>query len=105
MILRQAVLAGIDIDTDKTPSGKSVDTDVALGNHRETAPASWVLLVIASSKVDLWSGQDMHIEHVRQILETMEDELLVVQLFKIPSVAIEGQVFSEMRHRYQKMAN
>ncbi len=49
-----AVLASVDIGGNEATLWKSVDADMTLGNHENTAPTAGVFYVIIRSRVDLY---------------------------------------------------
>ncbi len=81
-----------------------MNTDMALGYDDKTAPAAGVFFTIPFSKVDFRPCQDMHIEHIRQLLETVKHKLFIIEFLRIPAVSIQCEVLAKVLHKIKKPA-
>lgn len=93
-----AVLTGVYISRNEAALWKSVDTDMALRNHKNAAPAARVLDMVIRGGVDLhmrlteWT----HSESIAEPQEAREHGLLVVESIVVAPIAVNGYVFPEV---------
>ena len=92
----QPVLAGIYIGAEKSTIREGVNTDMAFGDYHETAPAAGVFVFVARREVNLGIGELFHCQLFRQFVKTLENTIFIIQPVEIPSIAVNGQVFTEM---------
>jgi len=69
-------------------------------DDHEIAPAARVLDMVVRCGDDHWFCKRAHLERVTQFGENRENDFFAIKAFRIPVIAIDGDVFSEMgRHR------
>lgn len=88
-------LTSVHINGYKPALGKSVDRNVAFGDHDEPRVTTRVLFLVTRESDDVGSGNLLHRQQVRQVVEGRKDRVHIIQSAGAGSVAIEGQVGAE----------
>jgi len=90
-------LAGIDINGYKSFIRKSVDGDMAFGDHDESGITTGIFLVIAVKPNDVRRHDLGHIQNLRQIVQGRKDQIHRIERSSIGAVAVECDVAPEER--------
>lgn len=71
---------------------------MALGNHENAAPATWVLNMIIRSGMDLHMRltEGAHPKRIAKPRETRQNRLLVIESVMVALVSVNGYVLTEM---------
>lgn len=74
----EAVLAGVDIDTDESSRWEGMDADVALGDNHEAAPTARILGIVSRRFKDYWRCQLRHAEILWQFIQAAKNHLPII---------------------------
>lgn len=96
IVFIHAVLTSIDIGRDESALREGMDADMALGDDNETAPPAWVFDVIVGSRNDNWFSERTHAQSIAELRETGENSLFTIKALRIPTVAVDSNMFSKM---------
>lgn len=92
----QPIAASVEINADKFLLRKSMHADMRLGNHHKTGVTARILFVVARERNQLRIANLVHLGFFRQLVQTLKNQISVIQFNWISIITVNHQVHPEV---------